>query len=130
MLDRIDIHIEVPPINYKELNSAGKEETSAEIRERVNRARKLQNERYRGTEVTCNARLTPALLKKYCVMDNMASGYLQMAFEKLGMSARAYDRILKIARTLADLEGSEIIKREHIFSSISFRTLDKKYWSE
>lgn len=130
MLDRIDIHIEVPPINYKELNSTGKEETSAEIRERVNRARKLQNERYRGTEVTCNARLTPALLKKYCVMDNMASGYLQMAFDKLGMSARAYDRILKIARTLADLEGSEIIKREHIFSAISFRTLDKKYWSE
>lgn len=130
MLDRIDIHIEVPPVNYADLNSAGREETSAEIRARVNRARKMQHERYRGTEVTCNARLTPALLKKYCAMDEKASGYLQLAFDKLGMSARSYDRILKIARTVADLEGSEIIKREHIFSAISFRTLDKKYWME
>ncbi len=130
MLDRIDIHIEVPPVNYADLNSVGREETSAEIRARVNRARKMQHERYRGTEVTCNARLTPALLKKYCAMDEKASGYLQLAFDKLGMSARSYDRILKIARTVADLEGSEIIKREHIFSAISFRTLDKKYWME
>ena len=130
MLDRIDIHIEVPPVNYADLNSAGREETSAEIQARVNRARKMQHERYRGTEVTCNARLTPALLKKYCAMDEKASGYLQLAFDKLGMSARSYDRILKIARTVADLEGSEIIKREHIFSAISFRTLDKKYWME
>lgn len=130
MLDRIDIHIEVPPVNYADLNSTGREETSAEIRARVNRARKMQHERYRGTEVTCNARLTPALLKKYCAMDEKASGYLQLAFDKLGMSARSYDRILKIARTVADLEGSEIIKREHIFSAISFRTLDKKYWME
>ena len=130
MLDRIDIHIEVPPVNYDELNSTGREETSAEIRARVNRARDIQTERYRGTDVSCNARLTPAMLKKYCVMEDKASGYLKMAFEKLGMSARAYDRILKIARTVADLDGSEIIKREHIFSSISFRTLDKKYWSE
>lgn len=130
MLDRIDIHIEVPPVNYEELNSTGKEETSAEIRARVNRARQLQTERYRGTGISCNAKLTPAMLKKYCALDDMASAYLKLAFDKLGMSARAYDRVLKIARTLADLEGSEIIKREHIFSSISFRTLDKKYWSE
>ena len=130
MLDRIDIHIEVPPVNYEELNSTGKEETSAEIRARVNRARQLQTERYRGTGISCNAKLTPAMLKKYCALDDMASGYLKLDFDKLGMSARAYDRVLKIARTLADLEGSEIIKREHIFSSISFRTLDKKYWSE
>lgn len=130
MLDRIDIHIEVPPVNYDELNSTVSEETSAEIRARVNRARDIQTERYRGTDVSCNARLTPSMLKKYCVMEDKASGYLKMAFEKLGMSARAYDRILKIARTVADLDGSEIIKREHIFSSISFRTLDKKYWSE
>lgn len=130
MLDRIDIHIDVPPVNYDELNSTVREETSAEIRARVNRARDIQTERYRGTDVSCNARLTPSMLKKYCVMEDKASGYLKMAFEKLGMSARAYDRILKIARTVADLDGSEIIKREHIFSSISFRTLDKKYWSE
>lgn len=130
MLDRIDIHVEVPPVNYDELNSAAKEESSAEIRERVNRARKIQIERYRGAGVSCNARLTPALLKKYCETDEAASGYLQLAFDRLGMSARAYDRILKIARTVADLDGSEKIKKEHIFSAISFRTLDKKYWNE
>lgn len=130
MLDRIDIHVEVPPVNFEELNSSSKEETSAEIRERVNRARKLQIERYRGTGVSCNARLTPAMLKKYCVTDSAADGYLQLAFDRLGMSARAYDRILKIARTIADLDGSELIKRNHISSAISFRSLDKKYWSE
>lgn len=130
MLDRIDLHVEVPPVNYNELNSTTREETSAEIRERVNRARRLQIERYKGTPVTCNARLTPSMLKKYCVMDDAASRYLQLSFDRLGMSARAYDRILKVARTVADLAGSEIIQKEHIFTAISFRSLDKKYWSE
>lgn len=130
MLDRIDLHVEVPPVNYDELNSSTKEESSAAIRERVNKARKMQNERYAGTGVTCNARLTPSMLKKYCVTDSDAQMYLQLSFERLGMSARAYDRILKVARTVADLDGSEIIKKEHIFAAISFRTLDKKYWSE
>lgn len=128
MLDRIDIHIEVPPVEYAALNSDAKEETSAEIRERVNKARKIQTERYKGTGITCNARLTPAMLKKYCVMSDEASKYLALSFERLGMSARAYDRILKVARTVADLAGSEIIEKEHIFSAISFRSLDRKYW--
>ena len=127
MLDRIDLHVEVPPVNFSELSSVSKEETSAEIRERVNRARRLQTERYAGTPVTCNARLTPAMLKKYCVLDTAAEDYLRLSFDRLGMSARSYDRILKVARTVADLQGSEIIKKEHIFSSISFRTLDRKY---
>lgn len=130
MLDRIDLHVEVPPVNYGELSSASREETSAEIRERVNRARRVQTERYKGTSVTCNARLTPSMLKKYCVLDSAASEYLSLSFDRLGMSARAYDRILKVARTVADLAGSEIIKKEHIFSAISFRTLDRKYWIE
>lgn len=130
MLDRIDLHVEVPPVNYGELSSAAKEETSAEIRQRVNRARKIQTERYKGTPVTCNARLTPAMLKKHCVLDAAASDYLRLSFDRLGMSARAYDRILKVSRTVADLSGSEIIKKEHIFSAISFRTLDRKYWIE
>lgn len=128
MLDRIDLHVEVPPVNYSELSSSSKEESSAEIRERVNRARRLQTERYKGTPVTCNARLTPAMLEKYCVMDSAAEDYLRLSFDRLGMSARAYDRILKVSRTVADLSGSEIIKKEHIFSAISFRTLDRKYW--
>ena len=130
MLDRIDLHVEVPPVNYAELSSTSKEETSAQIRERVNRARKIQQERYMGTPITCNARLTPSMLKKVCVLDDAASSYLQQSFDKLGMSARAYDRILKVARTVADLDGSEIIKKQHIFSAISFRTLDRKYWME
>ena len=128
MLDRIDLHVEVPPVNFSELSSSSKEESSAEIRERVNRARRLQTERYKGTPVTCNARLTPAMLEKYCVLDPAAEDYLRLSFDRLGMSARAYDRILKVARTVADLSGSEIIKKEHIFSAISFRTLDRKYW--
>lgn len=128
MLDRLDLHVEVPPVDYEALSSDIKEETSAEIRERVNKARKIQTERYAGTEVTCNARLTPALLKKYCIMSDEASKYLGLSFERLGMSARAYDRILKVARTVADLANSEIIEKEHIFTAISFRSLDRKYW--
>ncbi len=128
MLDRLDLHIEVPPVDYKALSSDKKEETSAEIRMRVDKARKIQTERYKGTGITCNARLTPALLKKYCIMTDEASKYLAMSFERLGMSARAYDRILKVARTVADLEDSKIIEKTHIFTAISFRSLDRKYW--
>lgn len=128
MLDRIDLHVEVPPVDYKELSSSEKTESSAKIRERVNAARRRQTERYRGTGVTCNARLTPAMLKEACVLEPDASEYLQLSFHRLGMSARAYDRILKVARTAADLAGSETVKKEHIFSAISFRTLDRKLW--
>ncbi len=128
MLDRIDLHVEVPAVDYSALNSTEKAETSAQIKERVNKARLIQTERYKGTEVTCNAKLTPALLKKYCVLSTAASKYLELSFEKLGLSARAYDRILKISRTIADLDGSEIIEADHIFSAISFRSLDRKYW--
>ena len=128
MLDRLDLHVEVPPVDYTSLSSERNEETSAQIRERVNKARKIQQERYKGTGVTCNARLTPALLKKFCIMSDDASAYLKLSFERLGMSARAYDRILKVARTVADLDGCEIIQKSHIFTAISFRSLDRKYW--
>ena len=128
MLDRLDLHVEVPPVEFSALNSNTREESSAEIRKRVNKARKIQIERYRGTGITCNARLTPKLLKEYCIMSDDASKYLSLSFERLGMSARAYDRILKVARTIADLDGSEIIEKNHIFSAISFRSLDRKYW--
>lgn len=130
MLDRIDLHVEVPPVDYSDLSSAAPGESSAEIQKRVNRARRLQIERYAGTGITCNAHLTSSMLKKYCVMDDEAQKYLKLSFERLGMSARTYDRILKVARTIADLSNEEIIKKEHIFSAISFRTLDKKYWNE
>ncbi len=129
MLDRIDLHVEVPPVDYTALSSDNKEESSADIKARVNKARKIQQERYKGTGITCNADLTPALLKKFCKLSKDASKYLELSFERLGMSARAYDRILKVARTIADLDGSEIIEKTHIFSAISFRSLDRKYWN-
>lgn len=130
MLDRMDLHIEVPPVDYDSLNSFTDEEPSSVIRERVNRARKIQQERYKGSGITCNARLTPAMLKKYCKMTDDADTILKTAFETLGMSARAYDRILKVARTVADLDSSEVIDAIHIAQAIQFRSLDRKYWSE
>ncbi len=130
MLDRLDLHVEVPPVDYKSLSDTTPTETSAQIRERVNRARKIQTERYRGTDITCNARLTPAMLRKVCIMTDDASAYLSRSFDSLGLSARAYDRILKVARTIADLQASEKIEKEHIFSAIRFRSLDRKYWGE
>lgn len=129
MLDRIDLHVEVPPVDYNALSSEKAEESSAEIKIRVNKAREIQRERYKGTGISCNARLTPDLIKKYCVLTKDASDYLELAFERLGMSARAYDRILKVARTIADLEASKDIQKQHIFSAISFRSLDRKYWN-
>ncbi|MBQ0084099.1 MAG: YifB family Mg chelatase-like AAA ATPase, partial [Clostridiales bacterium] len=130
MLDRIDLHIEVPPVEYESLNSNIKEETSAQIRERVNKARAIQNERYKGTGITCNARLTPSLLRKYCVLTDEAAELLKASFDAMGMSARAYDRILKVSRTIADLDGSENIGLIHVAQAIQFRSLDRKYWSE
>ncbi len=130
MLDRIDLHIEVPPVDYEALSSKANEESSAEIRMRVNAARKIQNERYKGTGITCNARLTPSLLRKYCVLSDDAAALLQASFDNLGMSARAYDRILKVARTIADLAASENIEMMHIAQAIQFRSLDRKYWDE
>lgn len=129
MLDRLDLHIEVPPVEYNELRDTKDAETSEKIRERVNKARKIQNERYKGTGVTSNARLTPELLKKYCVMSESAANLLKASFDRLGMSARAYDRILKVARTIADLQESENIEVQHIAEAIQFRSLDRKYWS-
>lgn len=130
LLDRIDIHVEVPPVDYQSLSASAPTESSAEIRERVNRARKLQVERYRGTGITCNARLTAPMLRQFCTMTEDASEYLKQSFDELGLSARAYDRILKVARTLADLAGEEKIDKSKIFSAIRFRTLDRKYFGE
>ncbi len=128
MLDRMDIHIEVPPVDFDALSSKIKTESSAEIRARVNRAREIQNERYKGTKITCNARLDSAGIKKYCALSDEAAAVLREAFDELGMSARAYDRILKVARTIADLSASEDIQPMHVATAICFRGLDKKYW--
>lgn len=128
LLDRLDLHIEVPPVDYKSLSDKTKSESSAEIRERVNRARAVQTERYKGTGITCNAQLTPSLLHKHCVMTEEASEYLSRSFDAMGLSARAYDRILKVARTIADLKGNNDIQKEDIGTALRFRSLDRKYW--
>ena len=128
MLDRLDLHIEVPPVDYASLKSSLGEESSEEIRARVNSARKIQNERYAGTGITCNARILPGMLNTFCKMTDDAEKLLKASFDRLGLSARAYDRILKVARTIADLAGKEIIEAGHIAQAIQFRSLDRKYW--
>ncbi len=129
LLDRIDIHVEVPAVEYHELKSETKAESSKEIRKRVNRAREIQLKRYEGTDVTCNAKVTPDLMKKACKLSAEAEEIMKMAFEKLSLSARAYDRVLKVARTIADLDESADILEEHVLEAVQYRTLDKKYWS-
>ena len=132
MLDRMDLHVEVPAINFNELTSKRKVYTSAEIRERVTAARNRQLERLRSLGVEkpmCNARLTPALMKETCRLDSAATEFLQRAYDKLGLSARGYDRLLKVSRTIADLEGHPDIASSHIAKAIQFRGLDRKYWS-
>ena len=128
LLDRLDLHVEVPPVNFEELSGKKDNETSEKIKERVNRARLLQLERYKSQGITCNARLTPSLLKKHCPLSEDARLLLKRAFDNMGLSARAYDRIVKVSRTIADLDGSETITAEHIAEAVQYRSLDRKYW--
>lgn len=128
LLDRIDIHIEVTPVKYQKLDSEEKVETSEEIRKRVNKARKIQFERYKKYNIYSNAELTPKLIDKYCKLDKKGKEILQRSFDKLGLSARAYGRILKVARTIADLDGKENINVNHLAEAIQYRSLDRKYW--
>ena len=128
LLDRIDIHIEVQSVKYEKLDSNEKGETSSKIRERVNNARKIQKQRYKDEGIFSNADLTPRLLDKYCKLNEESRKILKNAFDKLGLSARAHGRILKVARTIADLAEEENIKEEHIAEAIQYRSLDRKYW--
>lgn len=128
LLDRLDIHVEVPPVDFNDLSTNEIYESSKTIKNRVNAARLIQNERFKNTNIICNARISPALIKKTCVMASDASSLLKVAFNKMALSARAYNRILKVARTIADLDCSEIIKSSHIAEAIQYRSLDRKYW--
>jgi magnesium chelatase family protein len=130
LLDRLDIHVEVPPVDFNELSGKQKGESSAMIKLRVDKTRKIQQNRYAGSGVTCNARLTPSLLRKYCILTNEAKTLLKRAFESMGLSARAYDRILKVSRTIADLEQSENIEVAHVAEAVQYRSLDRKYWNK
>lgn len=128
LLDRIDIHIEVTPVKYKKLKEEARIEKSETIKKRVNEARKIQIERYKKYNLFSNAELTPKLIEEYCKLDIKAHQILQNAFEKLGLSARAYGRILKVARTIADLEQKDNIEPMHIAEAIQYRSLDRKYF--
>lgn len=128
MLDRMDVQIEVGSLTLEQLQKKQDGEKSEVIRKRVVAARELMVKRYAGTGVYANAHLTPAMIREYCVLDGDATEIMKGAFERLGLSARGYDRILKLSRTIADLENSEIIKKHHVARAVQLRSLDRKYW--
>jgi magnesium chelatase family protein len=130
LLDRIDIHIEVTPVNFDELNqnSTQPEEQSTYIRDHVVKAREIQNSRYEKLPIYSNAQMESNLIRKYCEIDNQGTLLLKNAMTKLNLSARAYDRILKVSRTIADLDGSEQISIVHLAEAIHYRSLDRDHW--
>ncbi len=128
LLDRIDLHVEVPPVEYDKMADRTPAESSAKIRERVTAARELQRKRLRGTGIPCNAALTPALLKEHCRLTPDADRLLAAAYERMGLSGRSYDRMLRVARTIADLAGEEQIGSDAVAEAIQFRNLDRKYF--
>ena len=122
LLDRVDIIVEVPAVKFDALRRSDTAEASAEIKKRVDAAREIQNRRFSGTDVRCNALLDPAGLREFCALDDGCSELMKTAFERLHMSARSYDRVRKVARTIADLDGSEHIQPQHIAEAISYRS--------
>lgn len=129
LLDRIDIHVEVPSVAYKDLSAMPSGDTSASIRQRVNKARDIQHKRFEGSNIFNNSQMNSRMLRKYCPLDESCHALMQNAIDKLGYSARVFDRILKVARTIADLEETANINSDHISEAIQYRTLDRKYWS-
>lgn len=127
-LDRMDICVEAAKVEYESLRGTCREESSAVIRERVCRAREIQNVRYKGSAVTTNAMLGVKELERYCALGVQEEQMMEQAFSKLGLTVRSYHKILKVARTIADLDGSERIEKTHLQEAIGYRTLDKKYW--
>jgi magnesium chelatase family protein len=129
LLDRIDIHIDVPAVKFKELSSDVKSENSDVIRQRVLTARQVQMKRFAGEGVYANSQMTPRMLRQYCQIDDESEQKLEHAISRLGLSARAYDRILKVSRTIADMADCVHIKPEHVSEAIQFRSLDRNYWT-
>lgn len=132
LLDRIDLHIDVPPVEFSQLSAKAPAESSADIRRRVNAARHIQQQRFAktkgGEHLICNAHIPSNLLKTLCPLTDGAQLVLKNAFDRMGLSARAYDRLLKVARTIADLDGSELIDTPHVAEAVQYRSLDRKYW--
>jgi len=138
MIDRIDIHIDMPAVKYRELRQTAGGDASEQIRQRVMTARRRQLERYQGEnrsaargrdKIYCNAQMSPRQIAKYCAISPECERLLESAMNRLGLSARAHDRILKVARTIADLEGVESISTTHISEAIQYRSLDRTYWT-
>lgn len=126
LLDRIDLHVEVPALSYQELATDAPSESSEEIRKRVDAAREVQRHRFARMQIHCNAQMSNRHIRRFCTIDEPSRKLLEMAIDRLGMSARAYSRILKIARTIADLEATEDIRSEHVSEAIQYRTLDRQ----
>ena len=131
LLDRIDIHVDAPAVRFKGLtgSEAPEGESLAQIRERVIRARERQRERLQGAGIFSNAQMSPRLIRKVCRIDSESERMLEQAMTRLGLSARAYDRILKVSRTIADLDGSEGIRPAHVAEAVGYRSLDRTYWA-
>lgn len=129
LLDRIDLHLEVSAVKYQEISSDEKSEDSETIRKRVEEARKIQTERFKGLSIYSNSQIPSGMMDKFCPLSDSARGLLSIAFDRLGLSARAYDRVLKVARTIADLDKSEVITDTHVAESLGYRNLDRKYFS-
>ncbi len=128
LLDRMDLHVEVTRVNYEQLRDRGNGENSAVMREKVMLARDIQKKCFSRHKINLNSQMRPADVKKYCRLDDASETLLKNAFDKLKMSARAYDRILKVARTIADMEASENILLQHLGEALQYRSLDRKYW--
>ena len=126
LMDRIDIHIEVPAIKFNEISSDKPAEPSSSIRERVTKARTIQYARFKNDGIYANAHMKPRHIRKYCKIDEDSLSLMEKAMNRLGLSARAYNRILKVARTIADIEGTEKIASEHISEAIQYRSLDRR----
>ena len=121
MLDRMDLHVEVPSVEFDAMRRKETPESSAEVKKRVDAARDVQSKRFEGTEVSCNANMTPAMVGQYCVLDEKGEKILRAAFERMGLTARSHDRILRVARTIADLDGAENISAVHLAEAIQYR---------
>ncbi|SHI80780.1 magnesium chelatase family protein [Geosporobacter subterraneus DSM 17957] len=129
LLDRIDMHVEVFPVQYKELENDSITKNSLEIKKAVNLAKEIQTERYKNENIVFNSQLKPGQIRKYCRLRENEKKLMEEAFHKLGLSARAHNRIIKLSRTIADLAGSEYIETEHLAEAIQYRNLDRKFWN-
>ena len=129
LLDRIDIHIEVPALKFRQIRDRRLGKTSADIRKEIEAARAIQAKRFKGTKILANSQMTSKMIRTFCAIDEESEMLLGQAMKDIGLSVRAHDRILKVARTIADLDGKESIESVHLMEAIQYRSLDRAYWA-